>query len=824
MIVRNVQIDCDHCGLPVPAGLIDHQRDRQFCCGGCHAAWELIHHNGLGSYYKLLSSSGANINPLDQRHPANFAEFDESSFHNKFVTRDNDNVSRVMLLLPGIHCAACIWLIEKLPAIVDGVVSATVNWSRGTVEILWQHDRIRLSRIASALSRLGYPPLATRRDAVSQGRREQNCCQLIRIGMAAAAAGNNMMIAAALYLGMFSFMSGDMETLLRLASCVVGTFSVLGPGRVFLRGAINSIVTRTPHMDLPIALGLFVGMIAGLVNTVRGIGEIWFDSLSVLVCLLLIGRWIQFRQQNRAADAVEMLYRLTPQRARKRVGDQVLDVAAEDLQRADVIEIRPGDLIAADGTVIFGETDVEECVLTGESRPVAKVAGDRVHAGTRNVTAPLLVRVEQAGDRTRISEIVGLVEQAAASKPQIVQWANRIGGWFVLIVLLLAAGNLIAWLAIDASRAVDRTVALLIVACPCALAMATPLAIAVALGRLAGRSILVKSGDVLQSLDRPGMIWLDKTGTLTTGKMECVTWLGDRSWIGPVAAIEEHFNHPIAQAFRNLASAESSHGDESGQTGMIVETVRQLDHGVRATVSGRVVLLGNRRLQESADISLDGWDCREREILDDAHSPCWISVDGEVVALAALGDSIRPDAAKVLDRLQARGWEIGILSGDHKDVVHSVATSLRIRHVHAGQTPEQKLAVIRKSMQDDRATVMVGDGVNDSAALAAATVGISVRNGAEASIAAAPVCLGTSGLRSIDDLFASARSTMDTMRLNFAVSLGYNLVGVLLAMNGTLNPLVAAILMPISSLTVISLSTRAAIGSPSGQPGYPADV
>lgn len=806
-------------------GLIQSERKEQFCCSGCSAAWSLIHDNGLDAFYRMVDSQGEQQTLRGRRAARKFGEFDTDGFHNRFVQvlgadptkqesapAETEQVLSTTFALDGIHCAACIWLIEKLPTIVPGVCHANVNWSRGTVTLSWMKQQVNLSRVAEALDSLGYTPFPQKENTKTKRREKENRRHLVRIGIAAAAAGNNMIIAAALYFGMFSFMAHDMETMLRWASCIVGMASFLGPGRVFLMGAWNALKTRTPHMDLPIAVGLIAGSLSGLINTVLGSGEIYFDSLSILICLLLIGRWIQFRQQNRAADAVDMLYRLTPRTARKRDNGKVVEVSADDLSVNDEIEVWPGDVLPADGIVTNGSSKIDEAILTGESNTVRKIIGDKVLAGSLNSESTIVVQVTATEDQTRISKIVGLVETASNNKPAIVQWADQIGGYFVVTVLLLAGLTFTSWMFIDSSRAIDRTVALLIVACPCALAMATPLAISVALGRLARNRIMVKVGDVLQSLSKPGIVWLDKTGTLTEGKMNVAVWHGDPKWVPIVAEIESESNHPIASALKLYGAPTAALGN-GNRTDLVVPVNGVMSHinGLSALVDQTRVLVGNRYLLAADDVQIDEvWHRHEKEILAEGHSPCWIAANNEVVGLVGLGDTIRSDAPAVIGDLRQQGWAVGVLSGDHAVVVSRIAKTLGISEVHAGVSPEEKLHVIEDSQSSYQTVVMVGDGVNDSAALAAATVGIAVHGGAEASLAAAPVYLAHSGLSGIQELIRASVSTTSTIRINFAASLGYNILGVGLAMVGWLNPLVAAILMPISSLTVISLSTMAA--------------
>jgi Cu2+-exporting ATPase len=823
MIIKTQsKVICTHCGLDVPSGLIQPERKNQFCCGGCEGAFALISGSGLESFYAIADQKSLQESVLERVvEDSEFCEFNEPVFYEKFVCEFTNGSREVDLSIDGVHCGACVWLIEKLPSILPGVENATVNWPRRTVRVRWKNAIVSISVIAETLHRLGYRPHPIHVGENQLRERKQNRQHLTQIGIAAACAGNNMILSAALYFGMFSHMTAGMSQLMRIASCVVGVFALLGPGQTFLRSALNAVRTWTPHMDLPIALGLSVGTLAGLINVIRGAGEIYFDSLSVLIFLLLIGRWIQFRQQNKAANAIELLYRLTPAKTRKMIDGHAQATLVDLVQPNDVLEIRPGDVVPVDGTVVDGSTRIDEAVLTGESQPVLKLAGASVMAGTINTDSKILVKTQSIGRTTRLGKIVDLVEQASLDKPAVVLWANRIGGYFVLTVIALAAITLACWWHIDAETAVERTIALLIVACPCALALATPLAIAVALGRSAGKKVMVKGGDVLQSLQSPGTIWLDKTGTLTEGNLKVERWFGDTMRADVVAALEQASSHPIASALVDFANdCWSPKKDQSLSTPnhtvgdfrcLVEKAVEYRGLGIKGTVGGRTVLVGNRQLLTDQGVTPSKHQQRIAEtIADGGLSPCWISMDNVVVAVVAIGDSIRPEASAAITSLRHRGWKIGVLSGDHQSVVDRVAQRLQIpSNLAMGEmSPEEKLAVIKK--QPDNATViMVGDGVNDSAALAAASVGIAVKNGAEASLAAANVYLAEPGLNPILRLFAISDSTAKTMQVNLAVSLAYNITFAALAFFGFINPLVAAILMPISSLTVVALSLRA---------------
>ncbi len=807
----NRATECTHCGLPVPTGLINTNRNEQFCCSGCVGAYDLIQGSGLESYYRMVEPRAAN--PSTSRKTelkGRFSEFDEPIFQEKYAQRLSSLESEIELAIEGMHCGACVWLLEKLPVILPGVLSATVNWTKRMIRVRWRTSEVELSTIVRTLNHLGYSPSPLHRNNEQDRRKLENRKHLIQIGIAAACAGNNMIISLALYLGMFSYMTAGMTQLLRVASCTVGIVAMLWPGRIFLRSAWGALRTRTPHMDLPIALGLSVGTLAGLINVIRGAGEIYFDSLSVLIFLLLIGRWIQFRQQAIAADSVELLYRLTPQKTRKLVDGQPVETLVDLVEHDDLLQIRAGDLYPVDGKIVEGSSRVDESILTGESNAIEKSLGDGVAAGTMNINSTVVMRATAIGRETRLGQIVELVEQASMDKPEMVLWANKIGGYFVATVIVLALFTFGWWVTVDTNIAVDRTIALLIVACPCALALATPLAIAVAIGRSARQKIIVKGGDVLQSLQRPGKIWLDKTGTLTEGELQVVRWYGDTSRLEMVVALEKFSSHPVAGAIVRFKETTKNQSDVR-VFGPLTSDLNFEEHsglGVCGSLGGHEVAVGNVKLMAKFEIAPKPVQIRISDhIVEQGFSPCWVAVDRKVVGLLAIGDSIRPEASSAIQQLKNRGWQVGILSGDHQQVVDRVARRLGIDPDRAigGADPESKLQTIERSSANGN-VVMVGDGVNDSVALAAATVGIAVKNGAEASLAAAPVYLGEPGLNPILKLMAISESTMHTMRVNLGISLTYNLTFAALAFLGYITPLTAAILMPFSSITVVALS------------------
>ncbi|MFO0455692.1 MAG: heavy metal translocating P-type ATPase, partial [Planctomycetota bacterium] len=636
---------------------------------------------------------------------------------------------------------------------------------------------------------------------------QENRRQLINLGVAAALAGNNMLFGAALYFGLLSELGGAIELLFRGASCLLGLLSVLGPGRVFLRTAWSAIRTRTAHVDIPVAMALLMGTGSGLWNTLRGSGEIYFDSISSLVALLLVGRYIQFRQQRQTAEAVDLLYRLTPRTARKRCGEEVVETLVELIEPGDFLEVLPGQGISADGTIVSGESNLDEALLTGESRPVLKVQGEAVFAGTWNLTSPIEFVVTRTGRATRMGRLMELMESASRNKPPIIQWANRAGVWFVYGVLTVALITLLYWMRTAPSQAVENTVAVLIVACPCVIALAAPLTLSLAISRAAGRGILIKSGDVLQRLAKPGVVWLDKTGTLTRGLTEIVDWVGERDWIPYVVALERCSNHPLAVAFTSQA-VEASLGVSLVDLPAVQSAIQDSRGGIRGRVNDRELIVGNSNLLGEMDIDIpEAYELRAVELAGRGLTATFFAVDGAVRGVIGIGDHLRADSLVTVKSLQAAGWQVGILSGDRPETVAAIGRQLGIpaEFANGGLTPEQKTSRVRE-VSEEQTVVMVGDGVNDSAALAAASVGIAVKGGAEASLAAAPVFLSRSGLDGLLELISASRQTMRTIHHSLLISILYNTFSVGLATMGLIHPLIAALMMPVSSLTTIGLA------------------
>ncbi|MBA4071500.1 MAG: copper-translocating P-type ATPase [Gemmatimonas sp.] len=812
-------IACAHCGLDVPAGLIEADAERQFCCTGCRTAYAILHEHGLGQYYAFGEKRDAPVRPTGKK----YEEFDHEAFQSLYVKPLRGGLCATELYLEGVHCTSCVWLVERVPLLLSGVVRAELDIRRARAHVEWDPSVVNLSAIAQQLDMLGYAPHPFRGVAAEEMRRKEDRAMLTRIGISGALAGNIMLLALAQYSGWFSGMEAEYERYFRVISLLLTIPSLFGPGWLFFQGALASVRTRRLHIDLPIAIALLAGFTRGAVNTISGSGPIYFDAVGTLVFLLLSGRFLQNRGQRAAADAAELLGSLAPNAARVLDTGGERSIPAEALLPGMVMSVRAGETFAADGDVAEGRSAVDCSLLTGEPRPEAVELGTRVYAGTVNLTGPLLVKVTQAGEMSRLGALVRRMEESARRRAPVVQLANSIAGWFVAVVLVVAAVTYVYGLRTDPARALDNAIALLVVTCPCALGLATPLAITMGIGRAARAGILIKGGDAIEALNLPGLILLDKTGTVTEGRVRLVRWEGADAVKPLVAALERESSHPIAIAVQ--------------QAWPVIELLETQDvsqtngGGMEGTVAGHRVVVGApvfvaRRI--GADEHAP--EVRIEAFAEEGLTPVWVAVDGAVVARAGFGDPLRADARESVERLRALGWRVALLSGDHPAVVRGVAARLGIDLADAagGASPEEKLRRVEEA-RTHGTVLMVGDGVNDAAAIAAATVGVGVHGGAEASMSAADVYLSRPGLGPLVELVQGAHRTMLVIRNNIIFSIAYNILGATLAVLGILDPLIAAVLMPMSSLSVVLASWRgrsfdapvapaAAVGTSSGVP------
>ncbi len=790
---------CRHCSLPIPRHLPANVSS-EFCCAGCEAVYAALHASGLAQYYDLKARSGGHANrPAPKRSQA---ALDHEAFAAKHCEVLEDGRKRIEMRVDGITCGACLWLLEALPRLHRGVLAARVDLGRSAIALEWT-PTTKLSEIAERLASLGYEvrPIGTR-DTRHEWRR-QDRAWLVDLAVAGAISVNVMAIAFALYGAEFAWMDDKSRQFFQWTSVGLALLSICWPGRIFLRNAWTALRARKPHMDLPIALALVAGVTGGIIMTAQNRSGVYLESITMLVFLLLMGRFVQFRQQRSARHEVELLCALVPQTARRVASDGALeDVPSEALEVGETIEVAPQDAVAADGMLLGGDAHFDMQLLTGESRPVRVRLGEVVSAGVRLLSEhPVRLTVTATGSRTRAAAIARMVESAMAGRTPVVEYANRVAGWFLLAVLVTAAVTATVWWFIDRNEMLPTVIALLVVTCPCALGLATPLTIVASIGKAAREGILIRGGETIERLAKRGTIVLDKTGTITEGAMHVLRSAGNPEAIRMAALVERHSAHPMAKAIVEHVSL-----------GTVIDDATQIAESPGRGIAGRVdahdLKIGNAMFAGgSSAASVEFLDAASQMVAD-GLSPVHIEVDGRLEAVVGVGDPLRPDAAASVKELREDGWEIWVVSGDLEAIAKQAAVALEIpaSHTRGGCTPEMKAAIVAE--MSAHPIIMVGDGVNDLPAMARADVGIAVRQGAQATIALADVALASGGLKHVCALVEGARQSMRTIHVNFAISVAYNLVGGVLAATGTITPLVAAILMPLSGLTVTLVALR----------------
>ncbi|MEZ5417525.1 MAG: heavy metal translocating P-type ATPase [Vicinamibacterales bacterium] len=800
---------CAHCGQPVPAGLVRAQDDLQFCCTGCRQVHTLVRAWGFDQYYRLVERQQGTLEPA-KVSGRSFDDFDDPAVQAVATTVSGER-RQTRLYLEGVHCAACVWLVEKLPAVLSGVDDVRLNYGSAVAEITWRPSGTSLSTIARAFDRLGYTPHVHQAARVQDARRSEDRAALVRLGVATACAMNLMFLSGALYAGEYSGMASRFETFFRWLSLVVAVPVVAFSARPFYQAALAGLRAGLVHIDLPIAVAITIAAAASAWNVVAGHGPLWFDSLAMLVAALLGARQLQRSAQRAALERADSLRGVAfLEFARRLEGEgtsgTALEVPLAALVPGDRVEVRSGELVPVDGVVLAGRSALDNAVLTGEATPQAVGVGDAVNAGATNLGARLVVRVDAAGAATRVGALLAVVQEALGRKPALLHVTDVMARRFVQALLAAAAATAAAgwWLA-GPEVALTRVVALLVVSCPCALGLAVPLAMSVALLRAARAGIFVKNPDAFERLRHVDTVLLDKTGTITEGRASVARWYGDDGALHLARALEGESAHHVARAFQDadvrglrLVSAASAVAEAPGQ-------------GIAGLLDGRTVRVGTRGHALGAAPLPDDMAEAAAAMVADGLSPVFVSVDGRPAGVAGIGDQVRRDARRTLDALRRRGIRVRILSGDHPDVVARVGTELGLGPDDAsgGLTPEQKRDIVAGLVANRPgagAIVMVGDGVNDAAALALADVGVAVHGGTGASIVAADIVLtATAWARSWTS--STAPAARHVIVRNIAFSLVYNATAASLALAGLVGPLLAAVLMPLSSLTVVLSST-----------------
>lgn len=764
-------------------GIIHGKDGTVFCCWGCETVYSIIHREDFSL-----------INP-PRTDSSEFEYLDKESFLQDYVF-DVNGKPGMRFFIEGIQCTSCLWIIEQIPNWIPQVENVHLNMSQNTLLVSLKEDGY-FGKVASAISALGYRVHPIKNlDEARILQKKENHRQLKRLGIAAACAGNIMLVSFSLYSGV----QGQMARLFTYLNLVFFLPVLFYCALPFYQNLWRALKTRRPSIDLPIVAAVVIGFVLSLFHAIRGSQEFYFDSLSVLVFLLLASRYILQRTQQTFISSSYLQSFIKSQVCRRwnTAGQAYEEVPARLLCVGDMVFVKKGERIPADGILASAWVNINPSILTGESLPQKIFKDSRVFAGTQVVSDSAEIVIEKSTDDSRIGEILRKVEEQVHNKTPLTSLTDKAAQYFSIFILALGALFFAIYILFDPEDAVQRTLALIILACPCALAFATPLTHSISLRKAARKGYLVKNSEALEKLSRVQNAFFDKTGTLTQGLFEFLRWESptmkgssdfqpDIETLYAIYSIELHSHHPVARTL--VKHLEKSHVKK-----LPVHSYREISgSGVSGMVNGVHYKI------TSAPMKTENKD--DADIITSFIS---IQRNDEVVAYACLGDRLHHDTKHTISKLKKMGVMPFVLSGDAKSPVFRVANKLCLEesHVYPCLLPEEKNKIVKKHPN----SLMVGDGVNDSLAMSSSAIGIAVQGSVESSLVAADVYLTRGGIAPVIELILLSKNTFTVIKRNLVFSFVYNFTGGVAALFGYISPLVAAILMPVSSFVVLTLS------------------
>ncbi|HHU64236.1 MAG TPA: copper-translocating P-type ATPase [Clostridiales bacterium] len=746
-----------------------------------------------------------------------------------YSAHEDKKEREVIIPIGGMTCASCAKIVEKSIGKLDGVVDVNVNLATERAKVIYDSNIIRLSQIKDAIEKAGYKALKTEMGKEldeDKNKRLQDAKVLFRKFIAAA-----VFAVPLLYISMGPMVGAKLPKIISPEANplnfavlqLILSIPVVIAGYKFYTVGFSRLVKRRPNMDSLIAMGTSAAFVYGVyavyriaAGDTRYAGELYFESAVVIITLILLGKYLEAVAKGKTSEAIKKLMGLAPKNAMIIQDGKTITIPIEEVEIGDIVVVRPGEKIPVDGEVIAGLTSVDESMLTGESIPVEKKPGDTVVGASINKTGSIQIKATKVGSDTALAQIIKLVEDAQSTKAPIAKLADVVAGYFVPIVLLIAVGSAIAWIISGQPIGFALTIfiSVLVIACPCALGLATPTAIMVGTGKGAEYGVLIKGGEALETAHRINTIVFDKTGTITEGRPE-VTYIltyGDieRDLLLQMAASAERGSeHPLGEAIVRDAQAR---GLETKK----VEYFNAIPgHGIEVKIEGMDMLLGNRKLMTDRNINLeDGYKDADR-LAREGKTPMYVAMDGKLAGIIAVADVVKENSKKAIELLHDMGMEAVMITGDNRRTAEAIARQVGIDRVLAEVLPQDKANEVKKLQNEGKRVAMVGDGINDAPALAQADIGIAIGSGTDVAMESADIVLMRSDLMDVPTAIQLSKQTIRTIKQNLFWAFGYNTVGIpiaagLLYLFGgpLLNPMIAGAAMAFSSVSVVSNALR----------------
>ncbi len=791
-------VQCSHCMQEVNRNQAIQERidgqDVFFCCHGCAGAYKILKTEGLGKFYSKREG-----------------EWEAGAVSNVKVSEDlffdsiklTDTGYEVDIALSGIRCAACIWLIETYISKAEGVESVRVNYATHKARIRWEKGKITLAEIIDRITSIGYCPLPISKSSVETIYENEKKDYFYRFSIAAFFTMQLMIYTVALYAGYFQGINAGLKDFFEYIAWFLCTPVMFYSGYPFIKSSLQAIRKGHTTMDTLIFLGSFTAYVYSIFALFMN-KEIYFDTTANIITLILLGRYIEAGAKVRTSNAVSKLLTYQPTQVRliedfnpEKQYESVM-VHVKQVRSGQYLEVLPGDSVPADGYVVKGSTEINESMLTGESSPKYKSHGDKVFAGTININGSIVVQIEQVGATTTLSKIVQAVEDAQSSKAPIQNVADKVVAWFVPSILAIAAATFIFWYlhSGDVLTSVMTAVSVLVIACPCALGLATPLAILIATSKITKLGAVAKSGDIIERYSKADVFLFDKTGTITKGELKVESIIADdkKTVLALAASLEKNSTHLIAKAIT------TAYEDDFLPVTDFSEVPGK---GVKGLVDGKHVLVGTKTFMAENSISVP-------QTADTGHTIACVGIDGIFGGMITLSDSIRENAAEVLQYISRKGMKAVIITGDNRAAAEKLVQKLGVEGLEyvSDVTPFDKADIVRKYQSDRNVCVMVGDGINDAPALTTADVGVAIGQGTDIAIESSDIVLMRDELPMLTTLHETSVKTLRVIKENLFWAFSYNIVMVPLAVTGKVHPVFSAALMSVSSLLVVFNSLR----------------
>ncbi|MCG3697754.1 heavy metal translocating P-type ATPase [Aliarcobacter butzleri] len=806
------KIKCNHCHLEFDKNIMIKDNDLNFCCKGCQGVYHLLKSDGLESFYEKLGNK--TIAPPIEVFNDDITKFDSLNFYDNYVSKTKEGFNQIDLIIEGIHCAACVWLNEKILFDTKGIVEANINFTTNKARIIWDDDILKLSQIILKIRSIGYNAYAYDSSVADIAASKAKQDYFVRIMVAVVCTMNIMMLSVAKYTGFFTGITPGVMQMIHLGEFILSTPVLFYSGWVFYKGAYYGLKNKMVTMDLAVSTGATLSYIYSLTILLGAKGDSYFDSVAMIITFVLVGKYLEVIGKKSAVDTLDKIKSTLPLEAVIINGNEKKVVALNSVNIGDIVEIKAGDKVPVDGKVISGNGSFDESTITGESIPVYKKVGDAVFSGTINLDSLIHFEVTKNFKNSTFSSIVSLLEDSLNSKPSIQIKANKISRGFSATILSLAFATFLVWyffgldlgFIYEGTNQFERSfivaVSVIVIACPCALALATPMASLVGISELAKKGLLFKEAKFIETLAVASSVVFDKTGTLTKGELNVVKAriLDDNIHkLNLLYSLIDSSTHPVSLSIKRYL--EKNYNLELKK----LENVKNIEaKGMSATYKNVdekefEILGGNVELLREFGIYYK---------FDSSRTVYLFAINKRVIATFELEDEIKDGSKELINYLQNKNIEVIMLTGDNEQVASKIAKELGIKKYLSHQTPVSKADFIKELKKQNKVVVMVGDGVNDSVALSSSDVAIAMGNSADISLAVSDVVLLNSTLKSLKEAFVISNKTYKHIKQNLAFSLLYNATTVPLAMAGFVIPLIAALSMSLSSLIVVLNSLR----------------